>query len=202
MAGIEAVNQVGEAIVGFLNGRRALLAAAGRLGALPSAAEITHSSVGRIASGAEPTAGLTLMLYRLVPSDHQWPQPSGPRQVRPAVLSLDLLYLLTAWSGNPAEEQALMTWAMLELHRFPTLDRTVLGGGNDWAEGEALQIAHEALLDDDLFRLWQGMQRKYRLSTAFRARILRVRAAPDENLPPVVEKRLGFMASAGAEAVP
>ena len=195
MARIDAVNQVGEAVVKLLNDSRALLAATGELGDLPGAVSISHISAARLAIGAEPDAGLTVMLYRIEPSDHQWPQRPGREPERPSVLGLDLLYLLTAWSPSPAEEQALMGWAMLELYRHPVLDRSVLAGANVWEPDETVQIVHEPLIDDGLYRLWHALQRKYRLSTTYRARVVRLRSGPDDTFLPVVEKRLGFAAA-------
>jgi hypothetical protein len=192
MARIEAVNQVGETVVKLLNDSRALRTAARALGDLPGAIPIAHISAARLATSPEPDAGLTLMLYRIEPSDHQWPQPPSREPERPSVLGLDLLYLLTAWSPNPAEEQAMMSGAMLELYRRPVLDRSVLTGANVWGPDETVQIVHETLIDDGLYRLWPALQRKYRLSTAYRARVVRLRTGPDETFLPVVEKRLGF----------
>ena len=196
MAQIDAVNQVGETVVELLNDRRALLAAAGQLGGLPPAVSIAHISSARLATSPEPEAGLTLMLYRIEPSEHQWPQRPGREPERPSVLGLDLLYLLTAWSSSAAEEQALMTWAMLELYRHPVLDRGVLLGGAIWDRDESVQLVHEPLIDDGLYRLWHAMHLKYRLSTAYRARVVRVSSGIEEAFLPVVDKRLGFAQTA------
>ena len=192
MARIGAVNQVGETVVKLLNDRRALLAAANQLGDLPAAASIAHISAARLATAPEPDTGLTLMLYRIEPSDHQWPQRPGREPERPSVLGLDLLYLLAAWSPNPVDEQALMTWAMLELYGHPVLDRSVLLGGDVWDLEETIQLVHEPLIDDWLYRLWHAMHQKYRLSTAYRARVVRVQGPGDGTFLPVVEKRLAF----------
>src|SRR5205823_1717662 len=126
------VNQVGEAIAKLLNDRRSLLAAAGRLGDLPAAVEIAHVSVARLSRDPEPTAGLTWMLYRIEPSEFQWPQQRSREPERPSVLGVDLLFLLTAWSSNSQEEQAMLAWAMLQLYRFPLLDRSLLTGAGVW----------------------------------------------------------------------
>lgn len=192
MAKIGAVNQVGESVVRLLNDRRALLNAAGQLGDLPGSVTISHISAAQLATNPEPTAGLTFMLYRLEPSDHQWPQRPGREPQRPSVLGLDLLFLLTAWSPSPSDEQALMTWAMLELYRFPILDRSVLLGGDVWDREETVQLVHEPLIDDGLYRLWHVLQHRYRLSTAYRARVVRVQMPADGTFLPVVDKRLGF----------
>jgi hypothetical protein len=52
MAGVAAINQVGESLVALLRARRDLLAAEGRLGPVPPAVEIAHASLARLATGA------------------------------------------------------------------------------------------------------------------------------------------------------
>jgi len=193
MATIAAVNQVGETVVKLLNDRRALLAAVNQLGDLPPAVEITHTPISRIVKDPEPTAGLTFMLYRIEPSEFQGQQISGREPNRPSVLGVDLLFLLTAWSPTAVEEDAMMAWAMLQLHRYPLLDRTLLTGAGVWRPDEAVQLTHERVTDDTLFQLWQGMERRYRLSTAYRARVVRLEDADGVSTwPPVVTRRLGY----------
>jgi hypothetical protein len=192
MATLDAIKQVGESVVKLLRDRRALLAAEGRLGPVPPTADIAHLSAARLATGTEPTAGLTLTLYRVAPSDHA-AQPAPMREPsRPASLALDLYYLLACWSAAPAEEQALLGWAMLELARFPILDRSLLTGTSVWDRAETVQIVPETITTEALMRIWDGFQRKYRLSTTLRARVVRISYGPDASWPPVVATRLGF----------
>ena len=150
MATIAAVNQVGETVAKLLNDRRALLAAAGQLGDLPAAVEIAHAPIGRIVKDPEPTAGLTFMLYRIEPSELQGRQAPGREPDRPSALGVDLLFLLTAWSATAVEEHAMMAWAMLQLHRYPLLDRSLLTGTGVWRPDEIVQLTHERLTDDAL----------------------------------------------------
>jgi len=193
MATIAAVNQVGEAVVKLLNDRRALLATAGQLGDLPAAVEITHAPIGRIVKDPEPAAGLTFMLYRIEPSEFQGRQVAGREPDRPSMLGVDLLFLLTAWSPTAVEEHAMMGWAMLQLHRYPILDRSLLTGSGVWRPDETVQLVHERLTDDALIRIWDGLQRRYRLSTAYRARVIRLEDADGVTTwPPVVTRRLGY----------
>lgn len=192
MATLDAINQVGESIVKLLRDRRALLAAEGRLGPVSPTAEIAHLSAARLATGAEPASGLSLTLYRLAPSDHPPPQPPMREPARPASLALDLYYLLASWSAAPAEEQALLGWAMLELTRFPILDRSLLTGAGVWERSETVQIVPETTTMDALLRIWDGFQRKYRLSMTLRARIVRIGYGPSETWPAVVATRFGF----------
>jgi len=192
MATIAAVNQVGESVVKLLNDRRSLLAAAGQLGDLPPSAEIAHISMTRLAHDPEPTGGLTFMLYRIEPSEFQWRERQSREPERPSTLGVDLLFMLTAWSATSKEEQAMMSWAMLELYKHALLDRSLLVGDAVWEREEAVQLVHERVSDDTLFRLWETLQRRYRLSTSYRARVIRLTQGGDSSYPVVVGRRLGF----------
>ena len=192
MATLAAVNQVGESIVGLLRARRDLLAAEGNLAPVPNALDISHLSLGRLATMAEPTSGLTITCYRLAMSDHPTPRTTSRRPETGATIALDLHYLMAAWPSGTADEQAIMTWAMLELAAHPVLDRSLLLGANVWERDETVQIAPDSIPDDALFRVWDAIQHKYRLSTTFRARVVRVRYGPAEAWPPVVATRLGY----------
>lgn len=188
MATIAAVNSVGESIVAMLRARRDLLAADGRLAPVPAALDITHASLTRLATTALPTAGLTLSCTRIAMSDQprQRTSPASP------TLSVELQYLLVAWSSTPVEEQSILAWAMLELAANPVLDRSVLVGTGIWDRDETVQIVPETATDDSLFRLWGALQVKYRLCTTFRARVIRLGYGDTPTWPAVVATRFGF----------
>lgn len=188
MASIAAVNSVGESIVAMLRARRDLLAAEGRLAPVPAALDIAHASLARLATAALPTAGLTLSCTRIAMSDQprQRSSPASP------TLSVELHYLLAAWSSAPLEEQSILAWAMLELAANPVLDRSVLVGSGIWERDETVQIVPETATDDALFRLWAALQVKFRLCTTFRARVIRIGYGGMAEWPAVVATRFGF----------
>ncbi|MCC7281101.1 MAG: DUF4255 domain-containing protein [Acetobacteraceae bacterium] len=189
MATIAAVNSVGESIVAMLRARRDLLAAEGRLGPVPAALAITHLSLAQLATApSPPSAGLTLSCTRIAMSDH--PRP----RTRPgdASIAVELHYLVAAWSPAPAEEQAILSWSMLELAAHPVLDRSVLVGSGIWGRDETVQVVPETATDDALFRLWAALQAKYRLCTTFRARVIRIEHDATPDWPAVVATRFGF----------
>jgi Pvc16 N-terminal domain len=192
MAGLAAVNQVGESLVGLLRARRDLLSAEGRLDPVPATLDIAHASLARLATAPVPTAGLTITCYRIDMSDHPAPRPQSRSPASAATIALDLHYLLVAWPSAAADEQAIMAWAMLELSAHPILDRSVLLGADVWERDETVQIVPDALSDDALFRLWGALQQKIRLSATFRARVVRIGYGPAETWPPVVATRFGF----------
>jgi hypothetical protein len=188
MATLAAVNQVGESLVALLRARRDLLGAEGRLGPVPAAVDISQASLARLATGTAPTAGLTVTCYRVALSDHQVPKPA----TAPVTLALELYYLLAAWSPTGADEQALLTWAMLELAAHPVLDRSLLLGAGVWDRTETIHVSFDRQGDDQLFRIWDALQIKLRLSATFRARVLRIGLEPGQDALPVVATRFGF----------
>jgi hypothetical protein len=192
VAGLAAVNQVGESLVGLLRARRDVLAAAGMLGPVPPALDISHVSLGRLATVAEPTAGLTITCYRMAYSDHPIPRVAARQAASCASVSLELHYLLAAWPSATSDEQAIITWAMLELAAHPILDRSVLLGTNVWERDETVQIVPDSLTDDGLFRIWDAIQHKYRLSTTFSARVVRINYGQPDEWPSVVATRFGL----------
>jgi hypothetical protein len=193
MAGIAAVNQLGESIVGMLLARRNLLAAEGKLAPLSASLDITQLPLSKFAVGTEPTTGLTLTCLRIQQSDYATPRVA-PRDPNAATISLEVSYLLTAWgAGAVGDEQTILTWAMLELTARPLLDRSVLiGPAGTWLPEETVQIVPDSQSDDAMYRLWGALQHKYRCSAYIRARVLRIGYGPGNDWPPVVATRFGL----------
>jgi hypothetical protein len=155
-------------------------------------AEQCQTTTGRLATAALPTAGLTLLCYHIGLSDHPPPRPALRATHDAISVALELSYMLTVWSATAEEEHGVLAWAMLELSRHSTFDRSLLRGGDVWDRQETVQIVPETLERDELLRIWSALQLKYRLSTTFRARVIRIGYRPGEAWPPVVASRFGF----------
>lgn len=194
MAGIGAVNQLGESIVAMLLARRNLLAAEGKLGPLSPSLDISQLPLSKLAAANEPTAGLTLSCLRITPSDHATPRIVA-RDPAATTIALEVSYLLVAWgAGGVGDEQSILTWAMLELAARPVLDRAVLTGPpGTWLPEETVQIVPDAQSDDAMYRLWGALQHKYRCSACLRARVLRIEHGPADEWPAVVATRFGLV---------
>lgn len=191
MATLAAVTQVGESIVAMLRTRRDLLAAANQLSSLPAAFDIAHLSAARLGA-TPPTGGLSITCYQVTPSEHQRQQPPARNAAEATTISVELRYLAAAWPSATADEQAMITWAMLELARQPVLDRSVLLGGDVWERDEIVQLLTDVSPPEQVFRIWDTFQQKYRLSFTFTARVIRIGYGPPEQWPPVVATRIGF----------
>jgi len=105
---------------------------------------------------------------------------------------LELRYLLAAWPAATADEQAMITWALLELAGHPVLDRSVLLGANVWQRDEIVQVLPDVTQPETVFRIWDAFHQPYRLSFTFVARVIRVTFGAADEWAPVVATRFGF----------
>ena len=184
MAGLGAVNQVGESIAALLRARRSLLAAEGRLGVVPSSQDIAGTT--------PPSSGLSITCYHIARSDHTIAQSAAGDPSASTGISLELSYLIASWSAVPLEEQSLLSWAMLELNRYPVLDRAQLLGGDEWSREETVQLVPDDTDMDRLYRIWHSVQQKYHLSSTIRARVIRIGYGPANDALPVAATRFAF----------
>jgi Pvc16 N-terminal domain len=198
MAGIGAIFDIGEAATRLLKGRLKLRA--GPAG-LPSALQIKHLSVGEFSKLPDTEEALTLICYRVLPSGHAAPQPQTRGSQRPSRLGVDLHYLLSAWSPNAETEQLMLAWAMLELHKHAIFNRALLAlGGANWGRDETVHFVAEPIAHEAMFRIWDSLQPKYRLSAAYCARVVHIEDGIEEDHAPVVETNLGFASADPVEA--
>jgi hypothetical protein len=192
MAELGAVNQVGESIAALLRARRELLASEGRLAPVPPSQDIKHLSLSAIAGASLPTAGLSISCYHVARSDHPLGRQPMEDPSRGIGVSLELSYLMVSWSSVTEEEQALLSWAMLELDRYPVLASGQLQGAGTWAREETIQIVPENADPERIFRIWDALKQRLRLSALFRARIVRIGYRDVADGPAVVASRFSF----------
>ncbi len=191
MADIAAPHLVGESIVALLRARRALLAETGQLGSVPATQDIAHVPVAKLVSNTPPTSGLSLTCYHLARAEQARPVAIAGGAGDAIGISLELHYLLACWAGTASDELALMSWAMLELNRFPVLGPGQLLG-NGWARSDSIQIAQTTDTIEQIGRIWEGFKAKSRLSATYRARIVHIGYGKQEDGPPVAASRFSF----------
>jgi Pvc16 N-terminal domain len=195
MASFAALKDVGDSVAALLT---QLYRIAQPASGLPAGLAFSHITLGELAApNAVLPTGVSLTCYRVLQSSHQRPQATG-RSSRPERLGLELHYLLTAWSRESdavrLHEQTALAWAMLQLHRHAVLDRAILLGGDAvWERDEVVHFVHEPVSHDAMFRLWDALQPKYRLSATYCARVVRIADLSDtESYPPVLTQEFGF----------
>jgi hypothetical protein len=196
MAGLGAVHSVGESIVRHLGDAlqlqrqiEAALPASERI--LPDCSFIQLSSA-QLANSFSPNGNqVTLYLYRIgidkllrTTADSRTPNVSRSRP-----LSLELHYLLTAWSSSVPAEQTMMAWAMRELYAAPSLDRSRLAPASAWRPDETVQISPSELSHEDMMRIWDAVSPSYRLSTSYVARVIRIDNLVPATAGPVIAQR-------------
>ncbi|WP_134498180.1 DUF4255 domain-containing protein [Microvirga pakistanensis] len=196
MAGVGAVHSVGESIVRYLSDayqlQRQIEAGLPAEQRVLQDCSFTQLSSTELANNFSPDGNqVTLYLYRVgidkllrTAADSRTP---GISRSRP--LSLELHYLLTAWSRAVATEQTMMTWAMRELHAAPSLDRGRLVHASFWRPDETIQVSPSELSHEDMMRIWDAVTPSYRLSTSYVARVVRIENPVPPTAGPVVAHR-------------
>jgi hypothetical protein len=132
-------------------------------------------SSGELAEGTTPQNALTLFLFRITQNEHLRSRKTAvdPPHANPP-LSIDLHFLLTAWADSALAEQTVMSWAMRELQMHPVLDSSSLSPEAAWGPADVVQLIPAELGNEELMRLWDLLQPKYRLSVSYIARVVRI----------------------------
>ncbi len=114
------------------------------------------------------------------------------------VLFLDLHYLITYWGSSAEAEQKILAWTMQQLASNLILDSSILSlstANAGWDSTESVQLMPADLSLEDILRIWDALGPKYRLSTAYIARVVRVDRTVTPGSP-VVATRFEYQASA------
>jgi Pvc16 N-terminal domain len=211
MASVTAMFDIGDSVVTLLQRRRKLLddpnaSAESKALAnfLPTEQDIGSWTIRKLTEDTGAPSGdkgkLAFICYRVLLSGQQrHKSPSdAPRMTH---LGVDLFYLLCAWGADPRAEQTALAWAMLELQKHPTFDTSLLNqaaaGPGVWQSGESIHLQPDLVTHEAIFKIWEALQIKYRLSAAYVVRALQLGEAAEPG-PPVVSRRLGFTPNAVA----
>ena len=117
------------------------------------------------------------------------PLPEPAREIPELRLSLDLYYLLTAFSNaKHDQEQRAMSIALRFLHENPTFSTNVVVGGQTIVE--RFHITLETETPDALGRLWQSFHTPLRLSAIYKACVVYITPQPTAPLPKPVQRVL------------
>ena len=150
----------------------------------------TLASSAAMAEGKFFDATISLYLYRVTMNQHLRSVRHGVDPMEMTVpLSVDLHYLLTAWSDHVAREHVVLAWTMLQLQQHPVFDVSSLSPAGDWKSGEHVQILPEELSNEELMRIWDSLEPSYRLSVSYTARVVRIEG-PSLRARAVVERQL------------
>jgi hypothetical protein len=136
--------------------------------------------------------GLSIWMYQVERNEFLNNRPSERVDfagVRRPPLPVNLHYLLTPITDDPATEQAIMGKVLQVLH-----DDAILPPGPARPElQDELRVTLENLNLDSVSRIWTALEEPYRLSTSYLVQVVHIRSGkqPDE-APPVLERLTGY----------
>jgi hypothetical protein len=150
-------------------------------------------SSGELADGPELRNTVSLFLYRVTMNEfvRTTVRPIDPLDTDPP-LSIDLHFLLTVWADNAPAEHTVLSWAMRELQTHPVLDSSSLSMDAEWSPGDIVQVIPAELSNEELMRIWDLLQPKYRLSVSYIARVVRITDGARPGGRPVVASRFSY----------
>lgn len=183
MANVHAIYSVGDSLETFLNNAypeslRAEIPCTVRL--LSSQGMAEADDLGNT---------LSIYLYRVGVNQHlrnarRVADPAGSR----APLSLDLHYLISVWAQAVVDEHVILAWAARHLHEHPVLDQSSLTPAGGWDAGDYVQVVPEELSNEDVLRIWDGLDMGYRVSVPYVARVVRIGGEAAPGLPAVATR--------------
>lgn len=198
MANVRAIHSVGYSLVGYL--RQAYRSSDLRNEHDCGFQLISSDDLADATSiDTSATSTLTLYLYRITVSEHLRNTPRGAdgnRRVLP--LSVNLHYLMTAWTESAMAEHHILAWAMSQLEQAPMFGGTLLSAEAGWQPDEVIQVVPEELSIESLMRIWDALEPSYRLSVGYVARVVRITpdAGPDQR--PVVATDFAYQSFDGS----
>jgi hypothetical protein len=124
-----------------------------------------------------------------------------PAASAPAKGNLELCYLVTAWvkRENTAasdytateEEHKLLGLVLQALYDHAEIGRDELIDGSSpvWGQTDSLQVVLDTLPIEDQYRIWDATDLAYRLSIAYRVRVLGLDPTERQSVAPVSDAR-------------
>lgn len=181
MANIAAIRSVGNSLAAYLNN-------AYRASAFPpnvTKPECTYvvTSIGGVRAEDVPASDTTvrvlIFLYRASMNQHlrNVGRTTDP-QMRPAPVSIDLHFLVSFWAKSVENEHLVLAWTLRQLHDVPVLDGSILSREAAWTADDVIQLIPEEIGTEEMMRIWDTLEPKYRLSLSYIARVVRI--DPDE----------------------
>jgi hypothetical protein len=199
MANIAAIRSVGTSLAAYLTN-------AYRESPFPASVTkpdctFTIASIGgvtaEIAPASDTTVRVLILLYRASMNQHlrNVGRTAHPA-TRPVPLSVDLHFLMSFWAKSADNEHLALAWTMRQLHDVPVLDSSILSREAAWTSEDVIQLIPEEIETEEMMRIWDTLEPKYRLSLSYIARVVRI--DPDEvhEERPVVATRFDFVGPA------
>lgn len=176
MASYKAINGVMNGLLEYLQNRLPTELESG-----PISANIELFSSERL-SGNIGNNVIGLYLYRVLVDSYgrnRYLQPSSPAQTPQPELPINLHFLLIVHGSTTKNEMDLLAWAMQQLSGAVMLDAGDLRSIDPhWGANETVQVTHEDLSTEDLFRIWEVLKADYTISIPYVAKTVRLLPDP------------------------
>ncbi|WP_437656643.1 DUF4255 domain-containing protein [Sorangium sp. So ce1182] len=141
--------------------------------------------------GGSPLNKVSLFLYRLEidPTQrHRELAPvamGGPPRL---ALALNLRYLLTVWVKDAEREHQILQDCIEILDRDAIVPGALLDQAYTWESDTALKVTLDSVSHEDMMRLWDLLDPKYRLSVPLFVRTVRLTPVDQPAAPPVTAR--------------
>lgn len=141
--------------------------------------------------GGSPLNKVSLFLYRLEIDPTQRHREIPPAKLGDPVrsaLALNLRYLLTVWVKDAEREHQILQDCIEILERDAIISGALLDGAYTWEPDAALKVTLDAISHEDMMRLWDLLEPKYRLSIPYLVRTIRLAPVDQPAAPPVTTR--------------
>ena len=113
-------------------------------------------------------------------------------KIRKPPMALLLRYLLTSWGGDAVTQQKILGRAMQTLYDKAILSGPDLQGGDMVLKNtdEALKVTLSPMTLEEHTRVWNAVQKPYRLSVSYEVRVVNLDSEDPKDLRPVTRRTL------------
>ena len=137
---------------------------------------------------------VNLFLFRVTENpfakNQDW-LPAGIGNLHYPPLALNLFYVLTPFAFNKLDEHRVLGEAMRVLYEDAIISAPLLKGALEHTS-EEIKVDLCQLTIEDLTRIWNALNKPYRLSVCYEVRILLIDSVFEQPVPRVLEKEMQY----------
>jgi hypothetical protein len=157
--------------------------------------EIAFKSPKEIKDAGGSTNKVSLFLYQIVENFHlknEELQRTSDAELCPPPLALDLFYLVTPYSNEPADEKLILGKVIQVFFDNAVLSGTVLQGALSGTD-EEIKLLFNPISLDDLTKIWNTFQDvPYKLSVSYMVTPVRIDSTRKMSIQRVVSKEMDY----------
>jgi hypothetical protein len=120
-------------------------------------------------------------------------EPDGHRvRIRKPLLTLILRYLITPWSGSPETDQKILGRVSQLIYDASIVSGNALSGPSLAGSSESLKLLLSPLTLEERTRIWNAVQKPYRLSMTYEVRVVNIDPKKSFTAPRVSSRDLKY----------